>query len=126
MENENKIKILIADDNSFIRNSTCYALKREGYIIYEAETGQAAIDQAVKHVPDIIIMDLLMPVMNGFDAIENIRQFPDLKDIPIVLITAHATKEHVLKGTKLGVVAFLVKPFNLDELIGLIQSTIKK
>lgn len=112
-----KATILIVDDSSFVRTSVVLVLKKEGYNVIEASNGFEAIEKAVSTLPALIMMDLSMPGMDGFKAVEALRANEKTKDTPVIIVTAHATKEHVIKSKQLGIGGFLVKPFDIDEII---------
>lgn len=119
MEKQNVI--LVVDDNEFIRTSMKFYLKKNGFEVHEADSGYNAVELSAQIKPDLIVMDLMMPVLNGMDATAQIREN---LDTPIIIVTAHATKEHVIKGTQLGINGFLVKPFEEAELLALIDKTL--
>ena len=116
--------ILVVDDSIFVRTSVKVVLEKEGYKIVEAADGYEAVEKSMQILPHLILMDLSMPNMDGFKAAETIRKHPKTSAIPIVIVTAHATKDHVIKGKLLGISGFLVKPFDLDDLIRTVQKAI--
>ena len=122
IQTEVQSKILVVDDNSFIRHATMTILIKEKFTVVEATDGHEAIDKAITECPDLILMDLSMPNLDGFAAIEELKTNTATKGIPIIVVTAYATKEQIIRATQLGVAGFLVKPFNIDTLI----ETVKK
>ena len=81
-------KVLVVDDEQDIRKSLVDILFYAGYDVVEAADGEAAVEQACKEYPDIILMDVMMPVMDGLDALRRLRNNPDTQEIPVILLTA--------------------------------------
>lgn len=109
-------KILIADDNTSIRKSLEFVLKRSNFEIAEAVNGQEAVDVTKTFLPDLIIMDFKMPILNGWEAAKIIKSFDDLKHIPIIGYTGYASKEHILEGMKAGCNEIIKKPIDLESM----------
>ena len=82
------VKVLVVDDEQDIRKSLVDILFYAGYDVVEAADGEAAVEQACKEYPDIILMDVMMPVMDGLDALRRLRNNPDTQEIPVILLTA--------------------------------------
>lgn len=108
--------ILSADDQQFMRMMIRDALNGENYQIIEAENGQGAYELYKKFQPDIVLMDAIMPVMDGFEATEAIRQLPTGQKTPIILVTALGDTNSINKGFEAGATDFLIKPINFDIL----------
>lgn len=103
--------VLIADDEPITRTLVRLLLERDGYAVVEATTGRQAVDLAIRHQPELIVMDLNMPQMDGYDAISELRRIPGFADTPIVVVTAEespAVERHVLT---LGADDYILKPF---------------
>ena len=107
--------ILIIEDNNDLRNYIHEELV-ENYQLIEAENGQVGFELATKHIPDLIISDVMMPVMNGFRLCENLKTDERTSHIPIVLLTARSDAESKMNGLSLGADDYLTKPFESDEL----------
>jgi putative two-component system response regulator len=123
--NDSKYRILIADDeeqNRLLLMNLCEGL---GYETYEAKNGQEAIDQTIKYMPDLIIMDVMMPEINGFEATERIKASEITKHIPIIIATALGSRQDRLTGISKGADDFLLKPYDLEELSLRIRNNIK-
>jgi type II secretory ATPase GspE/PulE/Tfp pilus assembly ATPase PilB-like protein/ActR/RegA family two-component response regulator len=121
-----KQSILIADDEPITRTLVRLLLERDGHAVIEAQTGQQAIDLAVQHSPDLIVMDLNMPQMDGYDAIKALRHNPSFADTPIVVVTAEegpATEQKVLA---LGADDYIVKPFDPAVLTARVKAVFKR
>jgi len=110
-----KKKILIVDDNTDLNKVLQMSLK-ESYETVSAINGEDAVDVAVTEVPDLIIMDLMMNGMNGFEAIRLIRQVPKTRSIPIIAITAGLSNTVEEECTRIGCNDFLFKPFTASQL----------
>ncbi|MFU8812477.1 MAG: response regulator [Balneolaceae bacterium] len=113
--------VLVVDDVTINRTLLRLILERRGYVVREAENGEAAVEMVKRERPDLILMDLLMPVMNGFDAVVQIRQMgKDTLDIPIIAVTA--SSENTLQELKeRGFDELLHKPFREERLFELVQ-----
>ncbi len=110
-----KKKILIVDDNTDL-NKVLQMSLNEAYETMSAINGEDAVDLAVTEVPDLIIMDLMMNGMNGFEAIRLIRQVPKTRSIPIIAITAGLSNTVEEECTRIGCNDFLFKPFTASQL----------
>ena len=91
-------------------------LSKVGFEVYEAENGTAALEVARKSLPDIILMDLMMPVLNGYEAIKALKQSPELQHIPILILSADAMKKEREKAYELGAEGYISKPFKQNDL----------
>jgi two-component system chemotaxis response regulator CheY len=106
-------KILVVDDSAMIRLIVSKATKKAGYQLVEASNGQEGVDELLKHNDiSLILSDINMPVMNGFEMIQTIKEYDNLKYIPIVMLTTETDDKLKQKGRNLGVKAWMVKPFN--------------
>ena len=114
--------VMIVDDSITIRSVVKRLLKREGYRWSEAENGMAALEAMHSERPDVVLMDVEMPRMNGYEATRAMRAAPELRDIPIVMITSRVGEVHRKRAEELGVNAYLGKPYNDAELIGLLKT----
>jgi len=114
-EDDNKPSVLIVDDVSSMLRAMQYAL-HDRYKVYILSKSEDAIDFLRTKKPDLILLDYLMPVINGFDLIPIIRALPDHKDTPIIIITTEGTIDHVNEAMGLGASDFIVKPFKPKEL----------
>jgi len=112
---ESKPLLLIVEDNADVRKLVSNIFK-EDFSILEAEDGEQGIENAIKNVPDIIISDLMMPVMDGMVLCQTLKQDERTSHIPIILLTAKAGDEHVVAGLETGADDYIVKPFNNDVL----------
>jgi PAS domain S-box-containing protein len=118
-------KILIVDDQWENRIMLVKLLTSLGFDIEEASNGQESIDKALKWGPDVILMDIVMPVMDGIEAIRQIKQFPITKDVIIIAISAKVQESEQQKCQEAGCHCFMMKPVSRDELLEHLQSTLK-
>jgi EAL domain-containing protein (putative c-di-GMP-specific phosphodiesterase class I)/DNA-binding response OmpR family regulator len=109
-------KILIVDDIAVNRMMIKLALKEEGYTFIEAENGKEAIEKVLSESPDIVLMDAMMPVMDGFEATQEIRKIDQIQRTPILMITSLESKEDKIKALECGVNDFINKSFDKLEL----------
>ena len=109
-------KILIVEDIAMSRRLIGDILKYHGYEILEAENGEEGIRMAKEHIPDLIIMDLQMPVKNGYDAIKVLKSDPVTKNIKILAVTSFAMAGDREKALEIGVDDYIEKPINTREL----------
>lgn len=116
------MKVLIADDELRLRKVVSLHLKKSGFEVVEAGNGLQAVALAIETKPDVIVLDVMMPEKTGLEACAEIKSLDDLKDIPVILLTAMAESEDVKKGEDAGADAYLTKPFSPKELIDIIKS----
>ena len=109
-------KILIIEDESTSRKILSLALDGEGRELIFAEDGERGVELAKTHRPDLIIMDIMLPKMNGYEATRLIKKDGDLKDIPIIALTARTMTFDRKQAVEAGCVDFITKPFRVIEL----------
>ena len=114
-------KILIVEDNEDCRELQALVIRRLGYVVIEADNGVTAIEEALAGHPDLILMDLSMPKMNGEDAIVELKNQPSTKDIPVIICTAYDPGQRVDRALSAGAVEVLHKPFKFSELENLLR-----
>ncbi len=118
--------ILLADDDLVIHGVLEYFLKQGGFIVRSAFDGAQALKMTISSPPDLIILDGIMPEMDGFNVVEKLKEIPELSKIPIIMMTAVKDDSIKERMTELGVVEYLVKPFNLNLLVKLVEQHITK
>lgn len=121
MSGEIRQRILVVDDDEHIRKSLAQYLEMEEFDVDVASSGIEALDQAGRHSPDLVLLDIMMPGMDGFEVVEKLRRETATSTVPIILLTARGQDTDVIKGYQLGVSSYLTKPFNLDELVDTIR-----
>jgi CheY-like chemotaxis protein len=107
-----KKKILLADDEEDIKSVVTLFLQSKGYEIITAYDGLSALDMARTEKPDLILLDVMMPVVNGYEVCSRLKADEELRDIPVVMLSAMAQSESVDKGLSAGAVDYIVKPFD--------------
>lgn len=115
-------KVLIADDEQNIVISIEFLLRREGFAVVVAADGEAALAQARAEKPDLVLLDVMMPKMNGFDVCQAIRADADLAGMRILMLTAKGRETEVSKGLGLGADAYMTKPFSTKELVAQVRT----
>lgn len=115
-------KILLIEDTIDALENLTELLHMEGYEIMTAVNGSDAFDKLSMYKPDLIITDLRMPKMDGFEFLEKIKLLPDMKSIPILIFSANATPDNEDRSIQLGAVGFLKKPCNTEILLKSIQT----
>ncbi len=118
-------RILIVEDNDAIREELQDILEMEGFFVFSAENGQIGIDIAKKELPSLIITDILMPYKNGFELFEEINGNQKTKGIPVIFLTANASKDALVKGLRMGAKDYIVKPVSSDDLVQAINNKLK-
>jgi chemosensory pili system protein ChpA (sensor histidine kinase/response regulator) len=114
--------ILVVDDSITVRRVTQRLLKREGYRVTLASDGLDALEKLQEEKPTVVLSDIEMPRMDGFDLARNIRSDAQLRDLPIIMITSRIAGKHREHAKELGVDHYLGKPYSEDELLGLVRS----
>ena len=122
--------IFVVDDSRTVRASVEYTLQKAGYTVKSAKDGKEGLSllnellsQGEK--PSMIITDINMPEMNGIDFLHNVKKDPKLKFIPVLVLTTESEEEMKMKGKEEGAAGWLVKPFNPDQLVGVVRKFVK-
>ena len=119
-------KILLIEDNVYVRENTADILDLAGYKVKGASSGREGVNEAIEFIPDIILCDIMMPKMDGYDVLNEVRQNQNLSGIPFIFLTALSKKNEVRKGMNLGADDYITKPFKDNELIEAIEGRLKK
>ena len=114
-------KILIVEDNELNRDMLSRRLMRKGFEIVMAEDGQKGVDMSISENPDLILMDLSLPVMDGWEATSTIKNAEETKEIPIIVLTAHAMAGDREKALEAGADEYDTKPIEFKRLLGKIK-----
>jgi len=116
------IKIMVVDDQPICREPIAEALRARGYDVRCAGNGQAAIQLLEDQPPDLMLLDVAMPQMDGLEVLQSVRQNPDWRGIPVILLTDHADRDRVRRGAELGIQGYILKSaFSLDALLARIR-----
>ena len=119
-------KVLIAEDEADIRRLISFNLERESYDTLLAGDGEEAVLMAYKNIPDLIILDLMLPRMDGFSVFKELRLDSRTKDIPVIMLTAKAQLDDVIAGLEMGADDYLTKPFSPKELVLRVKALLKR
>jgi len=119
-------KILIIEDDKFLRELIAQKLIREGYEISEAADGEEGIKSLEKKKPDLVLLDLILPGMDGFEVLAKMKTKPILSEIPVIILSNLGQKDDIEKGLKMGANDYLIKAhFTPDEIIAKIKEILK-
>lgn len=121
-----KQTILVVDDEQDLLDLIEYNLKKEGFDVLKAEDGEEGIKMARKHSPDLILLDIMMPKMDGLEAVEIIRDDEELKRIPIIFLTARGDEKTEVEGLNKGGDDYITKPISTTKLISRIKAVLRR
>ena len=119
-------KILIAEDERDIRDLVAFTLRFAGHEVFAASNGEEAVEMAPRVNPDLILMDVRMPRMTGYEACRALKANPDMKDIPVVFLSAKGQENEKQQGLDAGAEEYLLKPFAPDQLTVQIKNILAK
>lgn len=111
------MRILIADDDPFLRELLVHKLSAAGHQVFTAEDGGSALAQAREMMHDLVVLDAMMPIVDGFEVLRRLRADPATAAIPVIMLTSLRREEDIVGALKLGAADYLVKPFIPDELV---------
>lgn len=114
--------VLVAEDDPDMVRLLVFHLQRQGYRVGHAPDGLAAINDTFESQPDLIILDLMLPKLHGFEVCRLLKSSPTSRQIPIIMVTALATIENKLKGLGLGADDYITKPFAVPELVARVKT----
>jgi len=117
------LKVLIADDDADLLDLMAYALRREGYTVLAAINGQQALQRYEAETPDILLLDVTMPKLNGFEVCRRIRREATT---PIIMLTARDEEEDIVRGLQLGADDYVVKPFSAKQLMARMKAVLRR
>jgi len=119
-------KILIAEDERDIRDLVAFTLRFAGHEVFAASNGEEAVELAPRVNPDLILMDVRMPRMTGYEACRAMKARADLKDIPVVFLSAKGQENEIQQGLDAGAEEYLLKPFAPDQLTSHVKAILAK
>ena len=120
------LKILVVEDDKFLRELITQKLAREGYNVKEAVDGEEGVVKVKEEKPDIILLDLILPGIDGFEVLAKIKEDSEVENIPVVILSNLGQRDDVERGLKLGAVDFLIKAhFTPGEIIEKIEKIMK-
>jgi CheY-like chemotaxis protein len=115
------VSVLVVDDDPNIRRMIIAALKRDGYAFSEAPNGKDALDIMRSEHPSVVVLDLMMPVLSGWEVLRERENDPSLRNIPVIVVSANRAPE-IATAVDKGICAFLPKPFDIAALSALVRS----
>ena len=119
-------KILLIEDNDDVRNNTAEILELSNYEVIVAENGKVGVEKAIEHSPDLIICDIMMPVLDGYGVLHAIHRNESIKNTPFIFLTAKSERTDFRKGMELGADDYVTKPFSGTDLLNAVDGRLKK
>ena len=119
-------KILVAEDEQQIADMISFKLTNAGHKVVRAQDGEQAIALAAKEAPDLILLDAMMPALNGFEVLRRLKNDAVLRSVPVIMVTAKGHERDVLNGLRGGAVDYIVKPFSLKELSARVELALRR
>ncbi|NIS80363.1 MAG: response regulator [Anaerolineales bacterium] len=120
------IKILIAEDERDIRDLIAFTLRYHGYHVVVAADGEQALDLTFKELPDLVMLDVRMPRMSGYEVCQRIKNDEKLQHIPVVFFSAKGQEAEVKEGLEAGAIDYILKPFSPDHLVDRVMELVGK
>lgn len=119
-------KILIVEDDKDVLELIRYNLNKAGYMTETAMNGRDALDMAIDTKPDLILLDLMLPLIDGLEVCYNLKENIETADIPVVMLTAKSTKEDIIKGLQMRADDYITKPFSPRDLLARIETVLHR
>ena len=120
------VHIYIVEDDKNIREIEMFALKNSGYAVEEFENAKSFFSRSAEKVPDLVLLDIMLPDMDGLEIVKKLRSRPDTVRVPIILVTAKTTELDKVKGLDIGADDYLTKPFGVMELISRVKALLRR
>ena len=117
-------RILVAEDEPYILKALDFRLKNLGHEIIAAVDGGEALEIATKEKPDLVLLDIMMPVMDGFQVLRKLKSQKKTKNIPVIMLTAKSQEKDIVTGLEDGAADYITKPFSFAELIARVNRTL--
>ena len=118
-------KILVIEDEPHISKLVKFILEKNGFEVVQAFVGQEGLEMSKKEKPDLIILDVMMPNMDGFEAAKKLTSMKETKNIPIIMLSSAAQFKDKIRGIESGAMDYITKPFDNDELIAKVNEHVK-
>jgi len=118
-------KILIIDDEENLVDLISNILKHEGFVTVSAYNGKDGLEKAKQEKPHIIILDIMMPQMDGFEVLKRLKEYEETKDIPVIMLTAKTEDSAVIESWRKGAEFYIPKPFEIEEVLHVIELILK-
>lgn len=120
------VKILVAEDERDIRELIAFTLRFAGFEVELASNGAEAVEKAAAAIPDLILMDVRMPRMTGYQACEALKENPATQDVPVVFLSAKGQESEIQEGLEAGAMEYILKPFAPDELTAQVHRILRE
>ena len=120
------VHIYIVEDDKNIREIEMFALKNSGYAVEEFENAKSFFSRSAEKVPDLVLLDIMLPDMDGLEIVKKLRSRPDTVRVPIILVTAKTSELDKVKGLDIGADDYLTKPFGVMELISRVKALLRR
>ena len=120
------VHIYIVEDDKNIREIEMFALKNSGYAVEEFENAKSFFSRSAEKVPDLVLLDIMLPDMDGLEIVKKLRSRPDTVRVPIILVTAKTTELDKVKGLDIGADDYITKPFGVMELISRVKALLRR
>jgi DNA-binding response OmpR family regulator len=121
---DQRLKILIVEDDLSILTGLSMNLRHEGYEVLQAQDGRTGLQKAIDEAPDVLVLDVMLPQMNGFEVLEELRRRGN--QVPVVVLSARGLERDKIAGLNLGADDYVVKPFGLQELLARIRAVVRR
>jgi len=118
-------KILVAEDDALTAQLVSFKLKQQGFTVLSASDGETALALAQAEKPEVILLDCMMPVMDGFAVLRRIKESPELKATPVIMLTFRSKETDIINALELGAADYIVKPFSPAELMARIRKVLR-
>jgi len=118
--------ILVAEDEKHLQKLLEYKLKNSGFRVLVSGNGEEALKLAKEHHPDLIVLDVMMPIMDGLECLAALKRDENLRSVPVVILTAKNLESQVVRGLELGAEDYITKPFSPSEFVARIKALLKR
>ena len=118
--------IVLAEDEPHIARLVIFKLEREGYTVIWAKDGGEALESIASNKPDLVLLDIMMPIMDGYEVLKKVKEQENLKSIPVIMLTAKGQEKDIVRGFNLGSEDYIVKPFRPAELAARIKKVLNE
>jgi DNA-binding response OmpR family regulator len=119
-----RARVLVVDDEADIVSTVKYRLEFCEFEVITATNGKEGLEKAASEKPDIILLDISMPVMSGHEMLERLKNSPDIKDTPVIVVSDFSDAKDIAKAAELGIADYVTKPFDFTELMGKISNAL--
>jgi CheY-like chemotaxis protein len=118
--------ILVADDDPDILSIVSMSLEAQGYTVHKATNGREAVDLAREHHPDLMLLDMMMPELSGYEAVAELKGDPATRDIPVVGLSAKAMATDMERATDAGIDGYITKPFRIAQVMAAVEEYLRR